>query len=141
MKKAWIENSIIRDITHTDPSEIYHPAIAKFYDTEVPDDAENGNTFIDGVLTKPVIVEPVPTEPAIEKTITLSPIEFKLRFTAPERVAIYQSTDLIVKDFISLLDDIRLKEVDLTLQSTIDAVDYLISLGLIEVSRKDEILL
>ena len=136
--KAWIENSIIRDIAHTDPSEIYHPAIAKFYDTEVPDDAENGNTFIDGVLTKPIIVKPTPIKPVIVKT--LSPIAFKLRFTASERVAIYQSTDLIIKDFVSLLDDIRLKEVNLTLQSTIDAVDYLISLGLIEVSRKDIIL-
>ena len=137
--KAWIENGIIRDIAHTEPSEIYHPDIAKFYDTEVPDDAENGDTFVEGVLTKPVIVEPTPmiVEP---KTLTLSPIEFKLRFTAPERVAIYQSTDLIVKDFISLLDDIRLQTVDLTLQSTIDAVDYLISLGLVEVSRKDIIL-
>ena len=63
-----------------------------------------------------------------------------MRFTAPERVAIYQSTDLIVKDFISLLDDIRLKEVDLTLQSTIDAVDYLASLNLIDATRKDTIL-
>jgi len=140
MKKAWIENSIIRDIAHAEPSEIYHPDIAKFYDTEVPDDAENGDTFIDGVLTKPIIPEHTPIEPVVIKTTTLSPIEFKLRFTAPERVAIYQSADLIVKDFIALLDDIRLQTVDLTLQSTIDAIDYLIALGLVNDSRKDIIL-
>ena len=138
--KAWIENNIIRDIAHAEPSEIYHPDIAKLYNTDVPDDAENGDTFIDGALTKPIIPEPLPIEPVIEPK-TLSPIQFKLRFTAPERVAIYQSTDLLVKDFISLLDDIRLKEVDLRLQSTIDAIDYLIFLGLVDASRKDEILL
>ena len=136
--KAWIENNIIRDIAHAEPSEIYHPDIAAHYSVVVPDNAENGDTFINGVLTKPVIVELTPIEPVIVKT--LSPIAFKLRFTAPERVAIYSSTNLIVKDFVSLLDDIRLQTVDLTLQSTIDAVDYLISLGLIEVSRKDSIL-
>ncbi len=136
--KAWIENNIIRDIAHTNPDEIYHPDIAILYDTDVPDEAANGDTFIDGVLTKPVIA--VPTEPVATKTTTLSPIAFKLRFTAQERVAIYQSTDLIVKDFISLLDDVRLKEVDLTLQANIDAIDYLIFLDLIDATRKDEIL-
>ncbi len=138
--KAWIENNIIRDIAHTEPSETYHPDIAKFYTIEVPDDAENGDTFENGVLTKKPVVEVTPIEPVIFKTTTLSPIEFKLRFTAPERVAIYQSTDLMVKDFISLLDDIRLKEVDLTLQSTVDAIDYLIFLDLLDATRKDEIL-
>ena len=71
---------------------------------------------------------------------SISPIAFKLRFTSPERIAIYQSIDLMVKDFISLLDDCRLKEIDLNLQSTIDAVDYLISLGLVDAVRKDTIL-
>lgn len=138
--KTWIENNIIRDIAHAEPSEIYHPDVAKFYDTDVPDDAENGDTFIDGVLTKPIIPVPVPAEPVIEPK-TLSPIAFKLRFTAPERVAIYQSTDLMVKDFISLLDDVRLTEVDLRLQSTIDAVNYLVSIGLVGTTRVSEILL
>jgi hypothetical protein len=136
--KAWIENGIIRDIAHAEPSEIYHPDIAAHYTVDVPDDAENGDTFENGVLTKKPVV--VPTEPVLPKTTTLSPIEFKLRFTAPERVAIYQSTDLIAKDFISLLDDPRLQMVDLTLQSTIDAVGYLVQLGLIESARINEIL-
>ena len=62
MKKAWIENSIIRDIAHSEPSEIYHTDIAVHYTAEVPDDAENGDTFANGVLTKPVIPEPTPIE-------------------------------------------------------------------------------
>ena len=55
----------------------------------------------------------------------ITPIQFKLRFTPQERVAIYASTDPIIKDFISILDDPRLNEVNLFLQSTIDAVQYL----------------
>jgi hypothetical protein len=137
--KAWIENGIIRDIAQGEPTAIYHPDIAKLYTVDVPDNAENGDTFIDGVLTKP---EPVVIEPVVatQKTTELSPIEFKLRFTAPERVAIYQSTDLIVKDFVSLLDDVRLTKVDLTLQANIDALGYLASLDLIAPERIEEIL-
>jgi hypothetical protein len=52
MRKAWIENERIRDIAHSEPTEIYHPDVAVFYDTEVPDDAENGDGWIDGVLVK-----------------------------------------------------------------------------------------
>ena len=140
MKYAWIENGIIRDIAHDEPSKIYHPDIAKFYDTEVPNDAENGDTFENGVLTKKPVVEVAPIELVAPKTTELSPIEFKLRFTAPERVAIYQSTDLIVKDFVSLLDDARLTKVDLNLQANIDALHYLASLNLLEEYRISEIL-
>jgi len=67
MRKAWIENERIRDIAHSEPAEIYHPDVAVFYDTEVPDDAVNGDGWFDGVLVKPVpeipeIVEETPTE-------------------------------------------------------------------------------
>lgn len=100
------------------------------------DTANIGDDYINGVFVAqaPVYIEP----PAPIKT--LSPIAFKLRFTPQERVAIYASTDVIVKDFIAILDDPRLTLVDLTLQSTIDAVGYLAAQGLIEQSRVSEIL-
>jgi hypothetical protein len=60
MKYAWIENNHIRDIAPGNPAEFYHADVAKFYNTEVPDDAANGDGWIDGVLVKP---EPAP-EPA-----------------------------------------------------------------------------
>ena len=67
MRKAWIENERIRDIAHSEPTDIYHPDVAVFYDTEVPDDAENGDGWIDGVLVKPQpvvpeVIEETPTE-------------------------------------------------------------------------------
>ena len=60
MKYAWIENNKIRDVAHSNPTEIYHPDVAKFYDTQVPDDAANGDGWVNGALVKPVVVEPTP---------------------------------------------------------------------------------
>ena len=62
MKYAWIENDKIRDIAHSNPEEIYHPDVAKFYDTQVPDDAVNGDGWVNGALVKPE--PPPPPAPA-----------------------------------------------------------------------------
>lgn len=139
--KAWIENNIIRDIAHGNPIDLYHPDIARHYDTEVPANAENGDSWVNGQLVKK-IVAPSPVVPAAPVTTQkiVSAIEFKLRFNSPERVSIYNSTDLIVKDFVSLIDDPRLISVDLKLKSTTDAIDYLISVGIVNAGRRNEIL-
>ena len=60
MKYAWIENDKVRDVAHSNPTEIYHPDVAKFYDTQVPDNAANGDGWVNGALVKPVVVEPTP---------------------------------------------------------------------------------
>lgn len=60
MKYAWIENDKIRDVAHSNPAEIYHPDVAVFYNTQVPDDAVNGDGWVNGALVKPVVVEPTP---------------------------------------------------------------------------------
>ena len=77
MKYAWIENNQIRDIAHSDPEKIYHPDIAKFYGTQVPDDAVNGDGWVNGQVVKPVIPEPQPqpvswTVEDIRKNLTLT---------------------------------------------------------------------
>ena len=63
MKWAWIEDDRIRDIAPGEPADWYHPDVAVFYNTEVPDEAENGDTWVDGVLTKRPVPEPVPAPP------------------------------------------------------------------------------
>jgi hypothetical protein len=63
MKFAWIENGKIRDVAHSDPNQIYHPDVAKFYDTQVPDDAANGDGWVNGQLVKPEPPAPPPPAP------------------------------------------------------------------------------
>ena len=60
MKYAWIENQRIRDIAPGNPVEFYHSDVAVFYSTQVPDDAVNGDGWVNGALVKPVIPEPTP---------------------------------------------------------------------------------
>jgi hypothetical protein len=60
MKYAWIENNKVRDVAHDEPLKIYHPDVAALYTTEVPDDAANGDGWVNGALVKPVIPEPTP---------------------------------------------------------------------------------
>ena len=80
MKFAWIENDRIRDVAWADPSKIYHPDVAKFYNTQVPDDAANGDGWVNGQLIKP---DPVPI-PIPERTWTVDTVRTAL--TLFERV-------------------------------------------------------
>jgi hypothetical protein len=59
MKLAWIENNIIRDISPGNPVELYHQEIAGNYSVQVPDNAENGDSFVNGQLTKRSISAPI----------------------------------------------------------------------------------
>ena len=63
MKYAWIENGKIRDVAHSNPSEIYHPDVAVFYNTQVPDNAVNGDGWVSGALVKPEPPAPAPPAP------------------------------------------------------------------------------
>lgn len=63
MKYAWIENDKIRDVAHSNPTEIYHTNVAAFYTTQVPDDAVNGDGWVNGALVKPAPTPPAPPSP------------------------------------------------------------------------------
>ena len=139
MKKAWIENNIVREICQGEPSEHFHPDIAKNYDTDVPDNVEVGAELIDDEWVNPAPIEPVEPEIVYEK---VSPIEFKMLFTMSERLAInpLKQTDEIIKDWFEVLDDARLTFVDLGLKSTQDALSYLVTLEILTEDRKLQIL-
>jgi len=81
MKYAWIENDKVRDVCHGNPAECYHPDVAVFYSTQVPDDAVNGDGWVDGQLVKPA--PPAPAEPA-PRMIDASAV--RLALTLAERV-------------------------------------------------------
>jgi hypothetical protein len=75
--KAWIENEKIRDIAQGDPLEIYHPDIVNLYTVEVPDDAVNGDGWVNGELVKPT---PLPEPPLPPRTISLDDVRKGLTF-------------------------------------------------------------
>lgn len=152
MKKAWIENDTVRDISPGDPDVCYQPDIAIYYSSVVPDDVVKGASLIDGEWINPVISEPIPVEPIVTEPIpvpiTVSPVEFKLLWTSAERIAIkgLKNNDPIIEDFYEMLDDPRLDFVNLSLESTQQAVSYLLA-KLVEAdvvtdmeARKSEIL-
>ena len=144
MKYAWIENNKIRDIVNADPFTVFHADVAKNYSTEVEDNVEDNAELVDGVWVNPVTPEPdtdyVIPEP--EKVYPkVSPLEFKILFTAQERIAIKEAkaTDEILQDGFEILEDTRLTVVDLGLASTQDFIDYMTSLGLLTTERADKI--
>lgn len=141
MKKAWIENGKVRDVCHGKPEEVYHPTVAAFYTATVPNGAENGDSWDGTTLTKKVIVTDLPPV-VVPPVIKLSPIDFKLLLTSAERKAakVARKTDPTVDDFYDLLDDQRLKEVNLSLKSNQDALSYFVSIGILTPARRAEIL-
>jgi hypothetical protein len=115
---------------------------------EIRTDTENNVLILDEIIWLPgpltdytvsdVSVFSAPTEIAAKQ---VSPIVFKLLFTGPERVAIKNSTDPLVRDFSDLVADPRLNYVDLGLQSTKEALEYLAMIDILAPERVNEILL
>lgn len=140
MKKAWVENTIIRDVCPGSPEELYHPDVAALYTSDVPDDAANGDTWDGVTLTKPEVVIPTPVEPVVVPP-KLSPVQFKMCFTSQERIAIkaLRATDPIIDDAFDILDDPRLTTVDLGLTSNQQLIDYLVGLGALTAERAAQI--
>lgn len=138
MNYAWIEDQRIRDIAPGNPAELYHPDVARNYDTLVPANAANGDGWVNGALVKPVPLPP--PAPVTPKPPTVSAIQYKMLFTSAERIAAKASADPVVVDLQELLNDPRTTTVDLSLKSISDALDYMTSIKLLAPGRKDEIL-
>lgn len=78
MKLAWIESNKIRDIAPGNPAELYHPDVAAHYDTEVPDDTQNGATWDGERWVNPP--EPAPQGPGPAPEI-LTPRQIRMALT------------------------------------------------------------
>lgn len=122
MRLAWIENERVRDICAGDPSSLYHADVAVFYDTQVPDNAVNGDGWVDGQLIKPVPPPPPQPPPLPPRTWSVSDIRPKL--TLSERVKWdNDKTDTIKTakvEFSVALEQTQTEEV---LQMLVDAGD------------------
>ena len=141
MKKARVINNVAVDVVTGDPAEFFHPNIATQFEL-VPDEVEAGwlRDAATGAWLAPEPVELKPETPAAFPKV--SPVEFKLLFTAQERVAIKaaRASDPVIDDFLGIIEDPRLTHVNLGLQSTQDALGYLETKGIITDARRVQIL-
>ena len=115
--KAWIENNIIRDIAQGDPLEIYHPDVAVFYDTEVPDDAANGDGWVNGKLVKP---EPLPEPPLPPRTISLDDVRKNLTFAEKAKWDSDKTPEIITAK-IEFLQPLEVEPASEVLQFLVDS--------------------
>lgn len=138
MKYARIINNTAIDVRSDSPENYFTPEIAAEF-KEVPDHIEDHWFLINDIWTAPIIPEPIVVAPLIP---IISPVEFKLLFTPQERMAILAErvNDPILNDLFSILDDVRLKEINLNLESNKAVMAYLESKGLITSTRKAEIM-
>jgi len=126
MKWARIKNNVAVEVINFNPRGKFHPSIIWI---QVPDEVRQGWTTDGTTWTAPEIQEPV--EPVIPEPEPkqLTVIEFKMCFTSPERIAIYalrDAGDPVLTDWLSILDDPRCTGVDLGLENTRSAVEYLV---------------
>ena len=136
---ARIINNVAVDVS-TNPQEQFHPDIAAEFEP-VPDDVQAGWARNEAGEWEAPAPTPEPT-PAPTESPKVSPVEFKLLFTAGERVAIKaaRASDPVIDDFFSIIEDPRLTHVNLGLQSTQDALGYLETKGFITDARRVQIL-
>ena len=127
MKYAWIENDKVRDVAHNSPSEIYHPDVAKFYDTQVPDEAVNGDGWVNGQLVKPE-PPPAPTPPPRQWTAD----SFRSKMTLSEKTKWDNDTTNEIKTVKLELPKERAGATEL--------VDFLVSANVISQSTATSIL-
>jgi hypothetical protein len=142
MKYARIVDHLVVEIfEHATirPEDVHPPEVVTLF-VPVADNVDVGWSNATGELLPPPIVEVAEFVEPPKHILPISPVEFKLRFTAQERVGIYASKDPIIVDWLRILDDQRLTQVDVSLDSTKDAVNYLVSLKLIDSKRVDDLL-
>ena len=96
-----------------------------------------GEWLIDGGKT---LADPTQDYEWVQDPPTVSAIQYKMLFTSAERIAAKASVDPVIIDLQDLLNDPRTTEVDLSLQSISDALDYMTVKGILAVGRKAEIL-
>lgn len=135
-KYARVVGDVAVDVS-TNPGAEFHPTIAAQF-VAVPNVVQRGWHLVDGTWTAPAPSEPAPA-PAYPK---VDAITFKLLFSPAERVALSaaKETDLVIADWFSIVDDPRLANVDLALQSTQDGLAYLVAQGILTTERRAQIL-
>ncbi len=120
---ARIINNVAVDVS-LDPGHQFHPSIAAEF-VEVPSDVSNGWRLSPDSKTWSAPELVTPTNPEVYPK--LSPLDFKMCLTSAERLAVKSmvETDVVLADFYEIIEDPRLTEVDMGLQSVRDAIGYM----------------
>ena len=124
MSYARIINSVAVDVS-SDPAKHFHPQIAAEFEAVPAEvrpgwrlEAETGEWSAPAAANAPeqAVIYPV-----------LTPLDFKMCLTVQERLAAKElaASDPVLADFFFIIEDPRLTQVDLGLQSVRDAVAYL----------------
>ena len=134
---ARVINNIAVDVS-TAPTNQFHPDIAREFE-QVPDEVQAGWIRTEGEWSAPVPTPQPDPEPTYPK---VTPVQFKLLFTSPERVAIKaaRATAPVVDDLWELVEDQRMEYVDFGLKSVRDSIEYLATARLIAPERVGEII-
>lgn len=145
-KYARIKNGMAVEVfmppASVDITDCFHADIAALF-TACPDDITPGSTIdATGHWTIATAPDPLSVPAPVTEAPKVSPIQFKLLFTAQERVTMKaaRATDPVIDDFFDIVEDPRLTLVDLGLQSTRDALTYLVSQDLLTQDRANEVL-
>lgn len=69
---------------------------------------------------------PVPEQSTTSKYPTISVVQFKMLLYPQERVSLRESTDPMIIDFLDLINDSRVTNVNLNLQSVQDSIEYVV---------------
>jgi hypothetical protein len=121
-KQARIVNSVAVDVVIGDPSEFFHPDIAKDF-VPVPDQVESGWSVSAGNWSPPAPIEQ--TTPAVVYP-KVEPIAFQMLFAPQEMIAAdeLKATDKVLASFWKLVDDPRTDTIDLGLTTVQNAIEY-----------------
>ena len=131
---AQIHRGVVITIREYPMAAEFAPTITMIDVTDLEVKPSEGWTYEDGVFATPVPVEPeVPL--GIRK---ITKYAFTQRFSQTERISIRTSVDDIV---IDISEQMKLaSQIDLDLQATSDALDYLTFVSILESDRKAEML-
>lgn len=134
---------VVEVFSEGNPEDFFHPDISKMF-FEAPDEVVVGWIQKAGVIQAPPIAAPV-SEVVTEikpTTLSISPPDFKLRFTFHERISLKKAraTDPGVDDFYDILDDPRLKTVELSAPATIASITYFAEQGYLTQERATQVL-
>lgn len=144
MKYARIVNNTIINATSLSPAEAFHPAVVAEFES-VPEHVDIGWQLIDDTWHAPntdaALITNIEEE---EQSIKLTPSEFMLLFTSPERLKLkaLRAEDPILNDFFELIEHPTLVSIDLSRESTISALTYchslLVTAGIIPEEQQDQ---